>query len=183
MHLAVTKGRRHQAAERILFVMMELDILFGRIDPSLKIVAFLSGHLSARNDVFHQHWSHLESLGFVETLPNKPNVSLTQAGRAIVAQPTMPTANQETHDRIRRLLNMSAPIIRPTLVRMFDTLVKSKGDECTQDDLASTIGFMKRKTMGYVYPYMILTACGLIEEDGDECIRLTDVAFPFGRFN
>jgi len=163
--------------QKVIAVMAELRVLNIK-EPQRIQVALHSGYSNVRSASFSKAMKTLKLEGFI-VFPNKDTVKLTDEGVKAsggFAQP--PTGNEEVHERIKKLLD-------PKACKLFEVL--ADGGTHVKKDVASVLNYTNERSAGFANSLTKMIGLGILEYVKDatnpktKSIRLTDVAFPFGR--
>ena len=140
-------------------------------------VALFSGYSNVQSKGFSNAMSKLSKKELI-AYPDKKTVALTPAGTAQAGAVTPPTSNAEVQERIKNLL-------KPKETELFNHL--SDGRAHAREKVAAGIGYTNVQSKGFSNALSKMSTLGILEyltDDTDpkkKMVRLTDIAFPFGR--
>jgi predicted transcriptional regulator len=167
-------GPKAPVTQLILSSLKELGDLGITAPPRIQIAMF-SGYSNIKSKSFNDAMKELESLGFIQR-PDTDTVCLTQAGAAQAPSAAAPaTNNEQVQERLKKQLKDKAPLV-------FDVLTDGRSHVC--QDVAALVGYSNVKSAGFQSALKQMLSLGMIDHPKDgkkKLVRLTDIAFPFGR--
>ena len=175
-HKVSTRGQKMPVEQKILSALKEL-LELGITSPPRKQVALFSGYSNVQSKGFSNAMSKLSKKELI-AYPDKKTVALTPAGTAQAGAVTPPTSNAEVQERIKNLL-------KPKETELFNHL--SDGRAHAREKVAAGIGYTNVQSKGFSNALSKMSTLGILEHLTDDTdtkkkmVRLTDIAFPFGR--
>lgn len=166
-------GSKLPVEQLVLSSLKELlDV--GITSPPKTQIAMFTGYSNVQSLSFKTALKNLLAAGLIE-YPDKETISLTETGAA--KAPTVGTpaiTNEQVQERLKRMLKDKAPLI-------FDEL--KDGGSHIRVDVAASVGYSNPQSKGFKDAVKQMIALKMLElPDGDKkFLRLTDIAFPFGR--
>jgi hypothetical protein len=158
------------------FILSTLkDLLDLGIDspPRLQVALFV-GYTNVDSATFKETMKKLEVDRSIE-VRSKDTVSLTEAGAALAPSITTPaTTNVEVQARLKSMVKAKGPLI-------FDILCDGRSH--VSQIVAEAVGHKNVQSAGFKDPVKQMKSLKILEHpEGDKNrIRLTNMAFPFGR--
>jgi DNA-binding transcriptional regulator YhcF (GntR family) len=173
---AKSSGGKMPAHEALLSATMQACAMMGTDTPDRKKVALLAGMVN-KNTVAGA-FSKLAQSGLIE-YPDKETVRLTDAGKQKAGSNHHPlaTTNKDIQETLRSMLKGGKP------VEVFDLL--TDGQSYDRDELAALVGIPNPKSSTLAGSLSNLRTLGLLDDvtadGGAKLVRLSKMAFPFGR--
>mmetsp|Transcript_18516 Transcript_18516/g.27983 ORF Transcript_18516/g.27983 Transcript_18516/m.27983 type:complete len:269 (+) Transcript_18516:436-1242(+) len=155
---------------KIISSLLELHSI-GILKPARIQVAMFAGYTCLSSTGFAKAIIRLKKIGYL-TFPNSKCYALTTSGRKSLPQVQAPHDNDEVHQRMRCLLDEKT-------VGIFNSLLD--GSTHLRFEIASKNGYSNLSSTGYAKAMSKLRGLSLIVYPDKNSIKLTDIAFPFGR--
>lgn len=155
---------------KIISSLLELHAI-GISKPARIQVAMFAGYTCLSSTGFAKAINRLKKIGYL-TFPNSKCYALTTSGRESMPQVQAPHDNNEVHQRMRCLLDEKTAGIFTSLL---------DGSTHLRFEIASKNGYSNLSSTGYSKAMSKLRGLSLIDYPDKSSIKLTDIAFPFGR--
>jgi hypothetical protein len=171
-------GSRKSAAEvqQVIFgAMCELHCV-GIQEIPVELIAMFAGYSNTRSATFAKQLKDLESKAWIGK-PKTAHFSLTEVGIKEMPPVDPPKSNEDVHERLLGILQKKVKTT-DKLMSLWDLL--RDGKEHDIKALAGKIGYGNSRSAGYASMISTMQELGLAEKTKGS-VRLTDVAFPFGR--
>lgn len=148
----------------------------GIAEVPLVIVCMLAGYSNPRTATFAKKFKELESEGLI-VKAKKGHFSLSEKGISSLPEVKPSTSNQDVH---KRLLSILEKKIKTTdkLHKMWDELCDGGNHDI--GSLAAKVGYNNKRSANFAGMIASIQELGLAEKSKSS-VKLTDLAFPFGR--
>lgn len=162
---------------RVLTALAELHALGIKSPPKIQVALF-SNYTNITSTGFAKVMRDFSQSGWVVYGPNQ-TVTLTAAGVEASTERcavTPPTTNAAVHARIQHLLPGKP-------AQMMQHL--ADGEAHLRWDVCRSMGYSNITSTGFASAIRQLQSLGILSlsnnQNGEKCLELTDIAFPFGR--
>jgi len=168
-------GPKIPIEQLILLSLKELLDLGIDAPPRLQVAVF-SGYSNIQSKGFVKAMKELYKVkGFIE-YPDSKTVRLTQAGITNASSvASAASTNEQVQQRFKNMLKEKAP-------EVFEMLKDGRAHD--HEQVAASVGYSCLQSKGFVKALKQMKGLNLIEYSKDgkkKLVRLTDLAFPFGR--
>lgn len=174
-----SKKGKGSVEEKILGALKEL-LEIGITEPPRKQVALFAGYSNVASKGFANALSKLSKTNLYIEYPDSKTVRLTAAGTVAAGSVSPPRSNAEVQEKIMTLL-------KPKEIDIFNLLID--GDAHDRKDIATSANYSNVASKGFANALSKLSTLEILEYPKDpndskkKLVRLTQLAFPFGRPN
>ena len=143
------------------------------MDPADRSLLAAIAKVSPKSSSFGNDVSRLSAGGYV-SYPQSGLVTLTEAGRALVAKPEAPPSLSDLHRAWRE-----CPALRPAHVKLLDAVITQYPDSMTREELAEAVG-VSAKSSSFGNDVSRLSAMRLIRYPAPGVVQGGPLLFPNG---
>ena len=165
--------RAGSPTEKILIQTARLAGIYQGSAPR-NCVALLAGYKNKKQPGFIKQLGNLKKESYLE-LSNTDTMRLTDKALDFVAPhlDAAPVSNEETQDRIKEI------VTQPKARKLIDLL--SNGQTLSKTQVANELRYPNANTPGFIKFIGLQKKNGFVEVIDKDSVRLSDLAFPFGR--